>query len=168
MISLIQWEYLGGRGFFHLNSTQHLASKVQKASMFLLQLSRCTTCGIIPNKEVRGDGSTGTSNILERVSKIDSQNVCIIEQAKSIWSMSAGACLHLSHVGSRSGLILDRPTFDQWSLWTILNWTTCFWQMEDVLILCIIFAQVSSHLSPPPTAVYISVCKTFFIPYEIW
>lgn len=60
----------------------------------------------------------------------------------------AGPCLHLSHVGSKSGLILDSVTFDQWSQSTIVNWQMdkCHWQMDNEKMLWIIFCQIASGI----------------------
>ena len=81
--------------------------------------------------------------------------ICIVLGTSKTYVKHAGACLHLSHVGSKSGLIFDSLTLHQRSRWTTLNcMTVCLWQTDNAYILWIISSQVSSgmgHLDHPTT-----------------
>lgn len=130
--SVIHCEHEGGEESFQCNSTSLLANRIQKAIIFNFCLFRCLPCGMVPDRPAKGHGSNGSPTILESVQKTNCQNRWSIEPVQNICRRVAGACLHLSLVGSRADLNLDNLVFDQCRRCTILNRITVWrCQIED-------------------------------------
>uniref|UniRef100_A0A1A8JKF3 Uncharacterized protein n=2 Tax=Nothobranchius kuhntae TaxID=321403 RepID=A0A1A8JKF3_NOTKU len=100
----------------HLVKMRRRARNVQKVNILPCHSLICMFCGVTPNKAIKGDGSTETFNTLEKVSNIENQKLCSLGQVQNEWTRSAESCLHLSHTGSTSDLILDNLVFDQCNL----------------------------------------------------
>ena len=124
-----------------------LAIKVAKASASFWCLDRGISLGGRPKSATYGEGSIVVLKFkaLDIVLNMDYQKVSKVGQSQNMCINVAGACLHLSHIGSISGLILESLVLVQYILWINLSWMR-LWreQMEEEWILCRTSDQSSS------------------------
>src|SRR4029434_912239 len=100
-----------------------LAIKVAKARASFWRFERETFVGGRLRRATEGKGAMGgfMFKALEIELNMDFQNVINVGQSQNMCINVAGACLHLSHIGSMSGLILESLALVQYTRWINLS-----------------------------------------------